>query len=395
MFKPLTLAIAVRYLLARKTHKFASFVALISTIGIALGVSALIVVTSVMQGLQDRLKDNLLGSTPHLIVSSDAAFDAAALKILPHVIAIAPFVSGQALLQSDNGIVLVNVEGEDTLNLDSDIKKTDIPHDKLAEGSFELYADMGLLIKLNLNLHDKVRLISTQNARYTPLGLTPSQRIFYIKGATPSLTGDNSIPTVKGNYSDIKKLLRINNKSSSYRLYLSDPFLINETVEKLPQNLKYTTWQDSKGDFFKAVAMEKLTMSLMLFLVIIVAAFNILSALAMMVSSRLSEIAVLKTLGMKEKTILLIFIMTGSGCGIAGTLIGLLLGIPLTQNITKITELLKISVTAQATELPTVISPLNISLIIAGALFLSLLCTIYPAYKAAKTDPVLHLQQGY
>ena len=331
MFKPLTLSIAVRYLLARKTHKFASFVALISTIGIALGVSALIVVTSVMQGLQDRLKDNLLGSTPHLIVSSDAAFDAAALKILPHVIAIAPFVSGQALLQSDNGIVLVNVEGEDTLNLDSDIKKTDVPHDKLAEGSFELYADMGLLIKLNLNLHDKVRLISTQNARYTPLGLTPSQRIFYIKGATPSLTGDNSIPTVKGNYSDIKKLLRINNKSSSYRLYLSDPFLINETVEKLPQNLKYTTWQDSKGDFFKAVAMEKLTMSLMLFLVIIVAAFNILSALAMMVSSRLSEIAVLKTLGMKEKTILLIFIMTGSGCGIAGTLIGLLLGIPLTQ----------------------------------------------------------------
>ena len=98
---------------------------------------------------------------------------------------------------------------------------------------------------------------------------------------------------------------------------------------------------------------------------------------------------------MKEKTILLIFIMTGSGCGIAGTLIGLLLGIPLTQNITKITELLNISVTAQATELPTVISPLNISLIIAGALFLSLLCTIYPAYKAAKTDPVLHLQQGY
>ena len=80
MFKPLTLSIAVRYLLARKTHKFASFVALISTIGIALGVSALIVVTSVMQGLQDRLKDNLLGSTPHLIVSSDAAFDAAAKK---------------------------------------------------------------------------------------------------------------------------------------------------------------------------------------------------------------------------------------------------------------------------------------------------------------------------
>ena len=222
MFKPLTLSIAVRYLLARKTHKFASFVALISTIGIALGVSALIVVTSVMQGLQDRLKDNLLGSTPHLIVSSDAAFDAAALKILPHVIAIAPFVSGQALLQSDNGIVLVNVEGEDTLNLDSDIKKADVPHDKLAEGSFELYADMGLLIKLNLNLHDKVRLISTQNARYTPLGLTPSQRIFYIKGATPSLTGDNSIPTVKGNYSDIKKLLRINNKIGVlYDLYFN------------------------------------------------------------------------------------------------------------------------------------------------------------------------------
>ena len=395
MFKPLTLAIAMRYLLARKTHKFASFVALISTIGIALGVSALIIVTSVMQGLQDRLKDNLLGTTAHLIVSSDSSLDAAALTSLPHVIAITPYVKGQALLQSDNGIVLVNVEGEDTSKLNFNLKKLDALNDDIPSGSFEIYADMGLLMKLNLNLNDKVRLISTQNARYTPLGLTPSQRIFYIKGALPSLVGNNDVPMVKGNYSDIKKLLRINNKKASYRLYLSDPFLINETTAKLPQGLSYTTWQDSKGDFFKAVAMEKLTMTLMLFLVIIVAAFNILSALAMMVSSRLSEIAVLKTLGMKEKSILLIFIMTGSGCGILGTLIGLLLGIPLTQNITKITELLKISVTAQATELPTVISPLNISLVIAGALFLSLLCTIYPAYKAAKTDPVLHLQQGY
>ena len=395
MFKPLTSAIALRYLLARKTHKFASFVALISTIGIALGVSALIVVTSVMQGLQDRLKDNLLGHTPHLIVSSNSTFDAAALKDLPHVIAITPFVTGQALLQSDKGIDLVNVQGEDRLNLPSYLKTKETSDYKLTQGSFELYADMGLLIKLNLNLHDKVRLISTQNARYTPLGLTPSQRIFYIKGATPSLSGDNTIPTVTGNYSDIKKLLRISNKSSSYRLYLSDPFLIDETIAKLPHDLTYTTWQESKGDFFKAVAMEKLTMSLMLFLVIIVAAFNILSALAMMVSSRLGEIAVLKTLGMKEKSILLVFIMTGSGCGIVGTLLGLLLGLPLTQNITKITQFLKISVTPHSSELPTSISFINILLIIAGALLLSLLCTLYPAYKAAKTDPVQHLQQGY
>ena len=395
MFKPLTLAIAMRYLLARKTHKFASFVALISTIGIALGVSALIIVTSVMQGLQDRLKDNLLGTTAHLIVSSDSSLDAATLTSLPHIIAITPYVKGQALLQSDNGIVLVNVEGEDTSKLDFNLKKLDALNDDIPSGSFEIYADMGLLMKLNLNLNDKVRLISTQNARYTPLGLTPSQRIFYIKGALPSLMGNNDVPTVKGNYSDIKKLLRINNKKASYRLYLSDPFLINETTAKLPQSLTYTTWQDSKGDFFKAVAMEKLTMTLMLFLVIIVAAFNILSALAMMVSSRLSEIAVLKTLGMKEKSILLIFIMTGSGCGILGTLIGLLLGIPLTQNITKITEFLKISVSANATELPAVISPMNITLIVAGALFLSLLCTLYPAYKAAKTDPIRHLQQGF
>ena len=227
MFKPLTLAIAMRYLLARKTHKFASFVALISTIGIALGVSALIIVTSVMQGLQDRLKDNLLGTTSHLIVSSDSSLDAAALISLPHVISITPYVKGQALLQSDNGIVLVNVEGEDTSKLDFNLKKLDALNDDIPSGSFEIYADMGLLMKLNLNLNDKVRLISTQNARYTPLGLTPSQRIFYIKGALPSLVGNNDVPTVKGNYSDIKKLLRINNKKASYRLYLSDPFLIN------------------------------------------------------------------------------------------------------------------------------------------------------------------------
>lgn len=392
IFKPLSLSLALRYLLARKTHKFASFVAFISTVGIALGVCALIIVTAVMQGLQDRLKDNLLGLTPHVTVTADSNCDAAALLKLPHVQALSPFVSGQALLQSDNGIALVTVQGEDpaiTLSGQSVSSGT-----KLKDNSFEVLADMSLMLKFNLYPKDKIRLISTQNARYTPLGLTPSSRIFYIKGTLPAQALAGTVPLVTGNYSDIKRLLRISADSVSYRLYLSDPFLVDDTVAKMPAEFSYTTWRDSRGDFFKAVAMEKTTMSLMLFLVIIVAAFNILSALAMMVSARLGDIAVLKTLGMKNLDIMLIFVVTGLGCGFVGTVAGLIAGLALSGNVTEITRFLNISVNAGESKLPVVIDPANITAIAAGALLLSLICTLFPAWKAAAADPTRHLQQG-
>ena len=397
IFNSLSLTIALRYLLARKTHKFASFVALISTIGIALGVCALIIVTSIMQGLQLRLKDNFLGATPHLIVTVHNS-EIATLNKLPHVIAITPFVEGQAVLQTDEGIALVTLEGEEFS--DEFLKnnpKIAQQQDLLFKGSFNLLCDPELLIKFNLRNNDKVRLISTQNARYTPLGLTPSSRIFHIKGQLGSFisTSSNNNATIKANYDDVKRLLRIPASTTSYRVYLSDPFLIDETVAMLPEGISYTTWQDTQGTFFKAVAMEKLTMSLMLFLIILVASFNILSALAMMVSSRLNEIAILKTLGLKSSSIMLIFIIMGCSCSLIGIILGLIFGIPLAFYSQDLMDLFNISLSAMPYTLPIKLDLINILWITIGALLLALLSALYPAYKASSTDPTRHLMQGY
>ena len=187
LFYPLTLAISLKYGFRSKAHKFASFVAILSIIGIAIGVAALIVDTSIMQGLQNRLKKAVLKDTPHIVVNIDnnANTDTIGsienkLLNLNHVVAVAPFVQGQTLLQGSRSLALINLEGIDT---DKIKLKDGYPFENLGlvnipeKGSFSLNAEAALYLKNNLHLNSKVRLISTINARYTPMGLTLCLRI--------------------------------------------------------------------------------------------------------------------------------------------------------------------------------------------------------------------------
>lgn len=434
--------IAVRYTRGTKKQRFASFVATLATLGIAIGVCALIVVSSIMQGLQERLKENILSDCAHLVVKAQVQ-DIPYLLSLNNVNALVPFVQGECMMQFGSEIAMVTLQATDNNSLylskdyaqklgiseqdvanfeqrgvhsGDEVKSTDEPltyttGDKVIKiplmefdslgyaygslfnfepGSYHLAVNYMQVSQMGIELSydSKVRLISTQNARYTPFGITPVARNFEVSALINSLD-KSPAPTVVGNYEDVSRFLRLGKGEHYYRLYLSDPFLIEETLSTLDKKFAYTDWRSRYGDFFKAVGLEKISMSLMLCLIVVVAAFNILSSLTMMVSSRVSEIAILKTIGMPSSSILAIFGLLGMSSGIIGSLVGVIAGIPLAYNAQAILSTIGISIVQG--ELPVVVNPMNIVVICVLSLGVSLLCTFYPSYVAAKADPASNL----
>ena len=434
--------IAVRYTRGTKKQRFASFVATLATLGIAIGVCALIVVSSIMQGLQERLKENILSDCAHLVVKAQVQ-DIPYLLSLNNVNALVPFVQGESMMQFGSEIAMVTLQATDNNSLylskdyaqklgiseqdvanfeqrgvhsGDELKSTDEPltyttgekviriplmeFDSLGyaygslfnfePGSYHLAVNYMQVSQMGIELSydSKVRLISTQNARYTPFGITPVARNFEVSALINSLD-KSPAPTVVGNYEDVSRFLRLGKGEHYYRLYLSDPFLIEETLSTLDKKFSYTDWRSRYGDFFKAVGLEKISMSLMLCLIVVVAAFNILSSLTMMVSSRVSEIAILKTIGMPSSSILAIFGLLGMSSGIIGSLVGVIAGIPLAYNAQAILSTIGISIVQG--ELPVVVNPMNIIVICVLSLGVSLLCTFYPSYVAAKADPASNL----
>lgn len=434
--------IAVRYTRGTKKQRFASFVTTMATLGIAIGVCALIVVSSIMQGLQERLKENILSDCAHLVVKAQVQ-DIPYLLSLNNVNALVPFVQGESMMQFGSEIAMVTLQATDNNSLylskdyaqklgiseqdvanfeqrgvhsGDEVKSTDEPltyttGDKVIKiplmefdslgyaygslynfepGSYHLAVNYMQVSQMGIELSydSKVRLISTQNARYTPFGITPVARNFEVSALINSLD-KSPAPTVVGNYEDVSRFLRLGKGEHYYRLYLSDPFLIEETLSTLDKKFAYTDWRSRYGDFFKAVGLEKISMSLMLCLIVVVAAFNILSSLTMMVSSRFSEIAILKTIGMPSSSILAIFGLLGMSSGIIGSLVGVIAGIPLAYNAQAILSTIGISIVQG--ELPVVVNPMNIVVICVLSLGVSLLCTFYPSYVAAKADPASNL----
>lgn len=434
--------IAVRYTRGTKKQRFASFVTTMATLGIAIGVCALIVVSSIMQGLQERLKENILSDCAHLVVKAKVQ-DIPYLLSLNNVNALVPFVQGESMMQFGSEIAMVTLQATDNNSLylskdyaqklgiseqdvanfeqrgvhsGDEVKSTDEPltyttGDKVIKiplmefdslgyaygslynfepGSYHLAVNYMQVSQMGIELSydSKVRLISTQNARYTPFGITPVARNFEVSALINSLD-KSPAPTVVGNYEDVSRFLRLGKGEHYYRLYLSDPFLIEDTLSTLDKKFAYTDWRSRYGDFFKAVGLEKISMSLMLCLIVVVAAFNILSSLTMVVSSRFSEIAILKTIGMPSSSILAIFGLLGMSSGIIGSLVGVIAGIPLAYNAQAILSTIGISIVQG--ELPVVVNPMNIVVICVLSLGVSLLCTFYPSYVAAKADPASNL----
>ncbi len=402
MFYPLSLFIGLRYTKSKRNNKFVSFVSLFSTGGITLGVLALITVLSVMNGFEQELKTRILGAVPHAMVSNQENVISDWQKQLPlfaqleHVKSVEPVVRTEAIIQSGKGLLGVEIEGIKPQLFASDVIKSTIYSGRLTDlkaGHYNIIIGQSLARELSVGVGDKVRLISARGSRFTPFGRMPSQRKFTVAGLF-SVGSDVDKQMVLMHIQDAARLIRIEKEQATgLRLYLDDPFDIQSwTPPKLADGQIMTDWRETHGQLFAAVKMEKNMIWLLLCLIIAVAAFNILSSSVMVVSDKNAEVAILKTLGIRGSTLNLIFIIQGAWSGIIGALFGTALGLVLSTYINETLTFLGLNLLSNASGgarlLPVLHEPMQILVIMFGAMILSLLATLYPAYRAGKVSPV-------
>ncbi|MDW7535602.1 MAG: lipoprotein-releasing ABC transporter permease subunit [Candidatus Nitrotoga sp.] len=405
---PYELFIALRYTRTKRRNHFISFISLISMLGMALGVCALIVVLSVMNGFQKEIRTRILGIAPHLQInaeSNDLVDWQPTLQVIkshPQVVAAAPFINGQGMVSFDQNVQGVMVRGI----LPQDEKRVTDISNKMKSGSLnDLQADgfgiaLGSDLARSLGAHvgDKVLLISPQG-QVTPAGMMPRLKQFHVAaifevGMTPY---DNALALI--HLSDAQRLYRMDGTVSGISARLHDldlaPQVGAEIGRSLPRNTYVSDWTRQHANYFRAVQIEKKMMFIILSLIVAVAAFNIVSTMVMAVTDKRADIAILRTLGATPASIMRIFIVQGVIIGLVGSVLGVAGGILLTLNIDTVVPFIEKLVGMHflskevyfITELPSDLQ-CNDVLIVAGFSFLiSLLATIYPSWRASKVQP--------
>ena len=417
----LPLYIGYRYWRAKKHNSFASFITIFAVSGIFLGVAALILVSSVMNGLEGQLKARILGAIPQLTITSSSSSQTEssqstslhglnnypefkqALLQLPDVEGVAATVSTQAMLQSSTNIRAVELYGvypKEVAQLSNVAKNTFSGRfDSLQAGDYKVILGADLARSLGVVPGERIRILSGDGVVYTPLGPVPSQRKFTVSGLFEMGSQvDEAVAYIQ--YQDAKRLMRLpSGQVNQWRLYLTDPFdapmlapQIEQIANKMNIKVKVSDWRANYGHLFSAVKMEKNMMSLMLSLIVAVAAFNIVSALVMMVVDKTSNVAVLKTQGLSTSQIMGIFMVQGSMNALLGLIFGVAAGVLLTLNLNGILNELGISVLSVGQKLPVKIEIAQLSWIIVGTLAITFAATLYPALKAAKVRPAVVLR---
>ncbi|MGB7543899.1 MAG: lipoprotein-releasing ABC transporter permease subunit [Burkholderiales bacterium] len=403
------LFVGLRYTRAKRRNHFISFISLTSMLGIALGVAALIVVLSVMNGFQKELRARILGVASHVQISGangqladwqKVAQDAAGH---PQVLAAAPFVNAQAMLAfggNVRGAVVRGVEPkleEKVADIGSHMIAGRL--EALAPGEFGVVLGSELARALGARAGDKVTLIAPQGL-VTPAGVLPRLKQFTVTGIfeVGMFEYDSGLALI--DLADAQKLYRMDDRVSGVRLKLADLFqarqVARELLTRLPGDLYVSDWTRSHANFFRAVQIEKNVMFIILLLIVAVAAFNIVSTLVMAVTDKQSDIAILRTLGASPGGIMKIFIVQGALIGVLGTLIGVAGGIVLALNVGVVVPFLERLFGVQflspqvyyITELPSDLQRGDVGVIAAVSLVLSLLATIYPSWRASRVNPV-------
>ncbi|MDO7260527.1 lipoprotein-releasing ABC transporter permease subunit [Haemophilus influenzae] len=388
---PISLYIALRYWRAKSADRFGRLVTNLASLGIVLGVMALIIVLSVMNGLEGYQKQQVLSSIPHAIVSEEQPISTEkTLENLPHFVQKAvPINTTNVIYQTAKGVSAGQIIGIQSFSDDPLVESFEQAkfNEILPSGEFKLVIGDQLAQKLGVNIGDKIRLMITENSQYTPFGRVPMQRLFTVSDIYYDY-GEASGYEAFANITDIGRLMRIQpQQAQGYRLFLNDPFQITELPQHFPTQ-KITDWRVQKGEFFQAVRMEKNMMGLLISLIIVVAISNIVTSLSLMVVDKQGEIAILQTQGLTKSQVRSVFIYQGLLVGFVGTLLGAILGVLATLNLTEIVS----AVNPQGVFLPTELSFVQIIFVIGFSLLLSLLSTLYPAYRAAKVEPAAALR---
>ncbi len=374
----------------------------------ALGVMALIVVLSVMNGFQKEIRARMLGASPHLEVVADGGQLNDWRTILeevtqnPQLIAAAPYVSGQGMLSIGRNVQGVMVRGIDPsretaiTELSNKIKAGALGD--LRSGEFGIVLGTDLARALGVRLHDKILLVSPQG-QFTPAGLMPRLKQFHIVGLFEigMAPYDNSLALI--NIEDAQKLFRLGDAVTGISAKLHDvdlaPRVAAELQNQLPDDVYANDWTHQNSNYFRAVQMEKKMMFIILSLIVAVAAFNIVSTLVMAVTDKQADIAILRTLGASPRSIMKIFIVQGVVIGVVGTLLGSISGIVLALNldivVPFIEQLFRVQFLAKdvyyISELPSDLRYHEVMLVAGMSFLISMLATLYPSYRASKTQP--------
>ncbi|MEH8106933.1 lipoprotein-releasing ABC transporter permease subunit [Gallibacterium anatis] len=381
------LMVALRYWRSKSGDRFGRLVTRLAGVGITLGVMALIIVLSVMNGLENYQKQNVLENIPQAIITPQQAPFLLTQDQLPKlpkfVTKVVPINRANVIMQSSDGLSAAQLIGvqqrqdDPLLNGISEKLTTLLP-----AGEFNLIISAQLARQNNLVVGDKVRLLIPENSVYTPLGRVPMQRLFTVAAIYPDWSADNQIFAA---LQDVGRLLRLKpDQVQGQRLFLQDPFLITELPNYFPPDKwQIDDWRSQKGEFFQSVKMEKNMMSLLVGLIILVAIANIVTSLSLMVLDKQSEIAILQTQGFTRLQVMAIFIYQGMLIGVLSTLIGAILGILATTYLTPMLSWFN----PLGFPLPTAIDAVQVTVIILFSLTLSFISTLYPAYRAAKIEP--------
>jgi lipoprotein-releasing system permease protein len=406
---PYELFIGLRYTRAKRKNHFISFISLTSMIGIALGVAALIVVLSVMNGFQAELRTRILGVASHLeITGSNNQLDewqtlaSQVKKNQPEVIASAPYVMAQGMLSYGHAVQGALVRGvlpaeEDKVaDLGKSMKVGSLSDLHAGEFGVVLGADLAQL--LGVSIGEKVVLMAPQG-QFTPTGVVPRIKQFKVVGLFQIGMYEYDAGLALIHMDDAAKLYRMGDNVSGLRLKLNDLFDAPEMSAKLAQKLDgnyyVTDWTQQHANFFKAVQLEKKVMFIILTLIVAVAAFNIVSTLVMAVTDKRADIAIMRTFGASPRSIMGIFMVQGALIGMIGTLIGAVVGVIIALNIDTIIpfieNLFKVQFLAKdvyyISDLPSKLEWNDVISIVVMSFILSLIATLYPSYKASTINP--------
>jgi len=405
---PFALFIGLRYVRSKRRNQFMSLVSWLSLGGMMLGVAALIVVLSVMNGLQGQITNRLLEFLPHGYVESQSRrIDAwqplmSRIAAQPGIVAVSPFVGGDALVQQGGIVRGIRVEGIDPQHeYNAPALNRHMLAGNLAElepGRFGIVLGSILARQLGVTLGDKVTVVLPK-VMITPAGAVARSKRFDVVGVF-ELGAQLDLRLAMINLNDAQKLYALGTGVSGLRVETDDVYRAPMTIAAVARELNDTQlrirdWSQTQGSFFRAIRMEKTMTSVLLFIVVVVAAFNIVSILTMMVAEKRANIAVLRTMGATPRTVRWIFIVQGMVTGLIGISIGAVVGILLALNFSAVVARLESLLGVQVfdasvyfiSEVPSQLQASDVVVVVVGALLLNLLATLYPSASAMRIEP--------
>jgi len=408
MFKPLELFVGLRYTRAKRRNHFISFISFISIAGIGLGVMALITVLSVMNGFDKELRTRILSVASHMVVSgaNDELDDwhqlEPYLERYPQIEGMAPYVRAEGMLTAGSGVSGALVRGvapqlePSVSSLDKDMVMGAMSD--LKSGEFNIILGEELARRLSVRVGDKVTLVTPQ-ASVTPVGIIPRLKRFTVVGVFEAGMYEFDSALALIHIDDAARLFLKPGQVSGVRLKLKNmfdaPYLTQLMVKDLPHGYVITDWTRQHVNFFRAIKTEKVVMFVILTLIVAVAAFNIVSTLVMVVTDKKADIAILRTLGASPGAIMRIFIVQGVVIGLFGTLMGVVGGIALASNVEVIVPAIEQVFGIKflspdvyyISELPSEMLWSDVITISLVAFVLCVVATLYPAWRASRTQP--------